>query len=132
VACDGDGGNIDPLPTRSAVASAVTGRAVASLDQSGRFTRLQGNASDEINAAQAVRLANAYAKQFLPLEHTYLEKHRGGAKIDLKNILHIRVQGGQCTPAGDHLDNRVADARPVYKFSVGGRLRPSSSLTNRG
>jgi hypothetical protein len=84
--CDNDAVNTEPLPSPSAVASAVVGKAAASLDQSGRFTQLQENASDELTAGQAVQLANAYAKQFLPLEHTYLEKQRGGAKIDLKSI----------------------------------------------
>ena len=85
-ACGGDAVNTEPLPSPSAVASAVAGTAAASLDQSGRFARLQENASDELNAGQAIQLANAYAKQFLPLQHTFLEKERGGAKIDLKKI----------------------------------------------
>lgn len=110
MACDGDGGNIE-LPTRSAVESAIVGKAAASVDQSGRFTQLQENASDELNAGQAVRLANAYAKQFLPLEHAYLEKERGGAKIDLKRI--------------------SACGRPLYAASAFERLPESVPAPNR-
>lgn len=81
---DGDV-NTEPLPTPSAVASAVVGEAAMGLNASGRFAVLQSNAEDELNSGQAVTLANAYTKQFLPYENKFLEKQRGGS-IDLKSL----------------------------------------------
>jgi len=55
------------------------------LNSEGKFDVLQAPASDELSAGEAVRFANAYAKQFVPLRYTYLEKTRGGS-IDLKRL----------------------------------------------
>lgn len=106
---DGDV-NTEPLPTPSAVASAVVGEAAMGLNASGRFAVLQSNAEDELNSGQAVTLANAYTKQFLPYENKFLEKQRGGS-IDLKSL-------GSC-------------GRPLYAASAFEKLPDDVPLPQR-
>ena len=84
-ACTGDLANPDSLPDRQAVSAAVVGAAAADLDANGQFANLQTSAPDELASADAIRLANAYAKEFVPFQYDFLKKARGGP-IDLKQL----------------------------------------------
>lgn len=109
-ACSDTKVNTEPLPTAAAVASAVVGDAAAKLDVSGHFTHLSAQEEGELGAGEAVRIANIYAKQFVPLEHTSLGKERGGP-IDLRNL--------------------VVCGRPLYAASPFEPLPPSVPLRDR-
>ena len=84
-ACSNDVTAIDRPPSVEVLAAAVTGKASLSVNADGKFANLQSSAPGELSPGEAVLLANAYAKQFVPLQYSFLEQRRGG-KIDLKRL----------------------------------------------
>jgi hypothetical protein len=94
-------------PSKTALESATSGLARASIGQSGQFNVDRPESAQEISAARAAQLADAYGQDLLPYILTYITNTRGAA-----------IQRKLLRPCG----------RPLYAESTFEDLEPSTPI----